>query len=327
MPCSPGMTQCKASCLHRAWVLDHRREMTGWLVKQDEGGLGYKTEMAEWAEQNPAPRLRDAMTHRERPPENWQNQEHPVETPDKLTGEMSPEESWKASIEAETRTMARPGNRGAEEGLLSAALADTRAVPYLRQLTPQEFTSTPYTAPIARAIVDLESQGVRANATEVESRLREQGIVASEASWDSAAFMGEHHTADEVYTAAPGEAPLVDELHGLQRWEATAMPYQAAESFAQEVRNQSYSTGTQEAYQWGSERLAGIAADTGPHPSTTHLVQEQVSAKIAALPQPLPSQEELAELKAQLTSRTRVGSSIPVGAQPEMVAMGAGRTR
>lgn len=229
---------------------------------------------------------------------------------------------------------ARPGNRGAEEGLLSAAMADRRAVPYLRQLLPQEFTSTPYTAPIARAIVDLEDQGVRADATEVEFRLRDQGIVASEASWDSAQFMGEVHTAREISDPAAVNPPLPQELHGLQRWEATAMPYQAAESFAQEVRNHSYSEGTREAYQWGSEQLAGIAADTGPHPATTHLVQAQVAAKIEHLPQPLASQAELAEMKAQLQSKgwelaNRMLAEIPYGARPENLATQAavGRTR
>lgn len=309
MPCSPGMTQCKASCLHREWVLDHRNEMSAWLVKNDEQGKGYKTEMAEAAQQDPAPRLRDAMMHREKPPEKWQNQESSMDT-------------------------ARPGNRGAEEGLLSAAMADRRAVPYLRQLLPQEFTSTPYTAPIARAIVDLEDQGVRADATEVEFRLRDQGIVASEASWDSAQFMGEVHTAREISDPAAVNPPLPQELHGLQRWEATAMPYQAAESFAQEVRNHSYSEGTREAYQWGSEQLAGIAADTGPHPATTHLVQAQVAAKIEHLPQPLASQAELAEMKAQLQSKgwelaNRMLAEIPYGARPENLATQAavGRTR
>lgn len=140
--------------------MEHRDEMSEWLVRRDNGGLGYKTETAEWEIENPAPRLKDKMIFNRRPPE-----EVPVEQEAPLIG-----------------------NEYAESGLLSVAFHDPAAVEVLKQLSPNEFTN-PLNQIIAKTVVHLESKGIRANANAVEDYMRLH--LPSSPEWDSQMPLGD----------------------------------------------------------------------------------------------------------------------------------------
>lgn len=133
--------------------MEHRDEMSEWLVARDNGGLGYKTETQEWEIENPAPRLQDKMIFNKRP-DDWN------------------------TVELEER-----GNEYAESGLLSVAFNDPAAVDVLKQLSPNEFTD-PLNQIIAKTVVHLEDKGIRANAVAVENYMRDHGVVSSPV-WDS----------------------------------------------------------------------------------------------------------------------------------------------
>lgn len=154
MPCSPGMSACKASCLHRKFVMEHRDEMSEWLVRRDNGGLGYAPETRDWEIENPAPRLQDKMIFNKRPPEE-------------------------VTVDQDAAVI---GNEYAESGLLSVALNDQAAVKVLKQLSPNEFTD-PLNQIVAKTIVHLESKGIRADANAVEDYMRLH--LPSSPEWDS----------------------------------------------------------------------------------------------------------------------------------------------
>jgi hypothetical protein len=133
--------------------MEHRDEMSEWLVRKDNAGLGYETETREWIESgvDPAPRLKDKMIFNRRPPEE-------------------------VTVEQEI------GNEYAESGLLSVTFHDPTAVEVLKQLSPNEFTN-PLNQIIAKTVVHLESKGIRADANAVEDYMRLH--LPSSPEWDS----------------------------------------------------------------------------------------------------------------------------------------------
>lgn len=153
------MTGCKASCLHKRFVMEHRSDYAEWEVRRDNATLGYKTEDREWIESrvDPAPQLKEKMIFNRRPPEGV-----PVE----------PEIS---------------GNEHAESGLLGVTFHDPAAVEVLKQLSPNEFTN-PVNRNVAKAVVHLEARGIRANAVAVEDYMRLH--LPSSPEWDSQMPLG-----------------------------------------------------------------------------------------------------------------------------------------
>lgn len=212
MPCSPGMRACMKNnpgCQHLQFVLEHRNEMSAWEVQRDNGGLGYKEETADWERDgHPAPRLQDKMIHREKAPEQ---------------GEL-----------------VRHENPQAEEMVLSVAMFDERAVPVVASLDPDEFTD-PLNRRIAETIVELEDNGIRANAVAVEADLRTQPDVSQDPRWDSSMPMG-------------GRDPIE---FGLQRWEHMAPVYDHALWAAQEVRSQTQAKQTEAMVGWAQKEMSG----------------------------------------------------------------------
>lgn len=59
MPCSPQMTKCKTSCLHRALVGDYRIARHNAEQQADEVSIGYATEYAEYVEDHPLITFKD----------------------------------------------------------------------------------------------------------------------------------------------------------------------------------------------------------------------------------------------------------------------------
>lgn len=183
MPCTPGMTGCKASCAHRDFVLNYRAERYRQEIALVEGNLGYATEIADakrvMAENGkPMITFRDALLHREKPP-----------------------------VEAREVSNLDYGNQMAEESLLAIAMSTPNGLPYLKALGLEEF-QTPLAREIYTAIRDLETSGIRADALAVEAELRSRGI-ASTPEWDSSFALGDREDRYKLglqgweYTAAP----------------------------------------------------------------------------------------------------------------------------
>lgn len=48
MPCTPGMTGCKADCGHRRFIMDYIAERDAQLARAEAETKGYETEEAEY---------------------------------------------------------------------------------------------------------------------------------------------------------------------------------------------------------------------------------------------------------------------------------------
>lgn len=200
MPCSPGMSACKSSCLHRSFVQDYRAERARQLFNVVEGNLGYTTEInAELVRlrENGTP-LIDFKSHlimTARPPGD--------------------------------RQMADPDIRGnaiAEKQLLSAAMKYPAAVKVLRQLDSGEFIGSVLNQEVAKVILTLEDNGQRATPLAVQEALRKTGYMVPRIEWDSTIPL----SAERQKTA------------GLRGWEAPPLrevQYLAAEVRQQFVAN------------------------------------------------------------------------------------------
>ena len=66
MPCSPGMTKCRAGCAHRRFVKDYRIDRARREIQRDAETLGYETEAQELP---PLPTFKDWLVQHARPPE------------------------------------------------------------------------------------------------------------------------------------------------------------------------------------------------------------------------------------------------------------------
>lgn len=224
--------------------MEHRDEMSEWLVRRDNGGLGYKTETQEWEIENPAPRLQDKMIFNKRP-DDWNAvQDNPI-----------------------------GGNTMAEESLLAVAMYDPAAIPVLAQLSPKEFTD-PLHQKIGQVLVDSWRLNEPTDSVAVERVLREDSEVAQNARWDSS-------------------MPIGDDLdrtnYGLQRWEKNAGVIENAVHYADEIREQYRASETMEVTTWAHQQSQALV-DVGPSPQETDQLHRTTRAKMALVPESLPSQ-------------------------------------
>lgn len=67
MPCSPGMTACKATCKHRDFVRGYQQERERQLSHAEETTLGYKTEFEEAVRDNPLITFKDWLKQTRQP--------------------------------------------------------------------------------------------------------------------------------------------------------------------------------------------------------------------------------------------------------------------
>ncbi|MCZ4498523.1 MAG: hypothetical protein JWQ74_1076 [Marmoricola sp.] len=75
MPCARGMrvatgtpgSGCKASCLHRQMVEEHRIERHAWELLLEAAANGHETEAEEFRAQYPGPTLRARLMANRRP--------------------------------------------------------------------------------------------------------------------------------------------------------------------------------------------------------------------------------------------------------------------
>ncbi len=59
MPCSKGMRNCRANCLHRRNVESYFWARKAWEAAAEAATAGYAAEMAAYAATNPPPTFRD----------------------------------------------------------------------------------------------------------------------------------------------------------------------------------------------------------------------------------------------------------------------------
>jgi hypothetical protein len=245
------MSGCKATCLHRAFVLEHRYEMEVWLKAKDIGGLGYAEETRGWVGVQPPPRHTDRMIHREKAPEV-------VTVPTEPTVFSS---------------------KNAEETLLAVALRYEEGVKYIEQLDLKEFQH-PINNAVARSIVTLERSGIRADADAVEKYIKDNNLLPSDIRWDSS-------PTDVEINVHDGQQPPV---YGLQKWEEMATVPASAPYLRDEIRAHYQAYQVDAALSWGQTAMSDFAA-SGITKEKTAWVVDQVGKRLEAVKPDFPGQQ------------------------------------
>lgn len=166
MPCSPGMTACAASCMHRSRVMDYRAERQRQQDVLYEKANGYPTEITDLERQA-----------RENSP--WRTpyitfKQHLVQTAIPPEMREMPEPT---TLQTGERFLRFDNDVQANEAyLLATALAGERGVEALRVIGPEEFFY-PEHQNIAKAIVDLADAGRPHDAAAVTAELRERPLL------------------------------------------------------------------------------------------------------------------------------------------------------
>jgi hypothetical protein len=165
------------------------------------------------------------------------------------------------------------GNVMAEESLLAVAMYDPAAIPVMAQLSPQEFTD-PLHQSIGQVLYDNYRLNEPTDSVAVERALRADPTVSQHLRWDS-------------------EMPLGEDLdrtdYGLRSWEKNAGVIENARSYANEIREQYRATQTMEITTWAHQQAQALV-DVGPSPSETDQLHRTTRAKLALVPESLPSQ-------------------------------------
>ncbi len=261
MPCSPKMNQCKASCLHRRFVMGYREERLRQETDLIERNYGYATEIADEIRvraENGTPLIdfRTWLKAHKRPEEDI------VTTPEPVQMEY--------------------GNKLAEENLLAVAMREKSVVWMVNDLGPEAFLASPLNAHIAEGIIELERQRIRAHWGNVEVYLERKGVAPTHENGTKYGLRSWHENAgpaifaqgaaDEVrihYTAYQAERVLTWGRDSLRAHILDGPTSQGIKQIHQEVLEQM--------------QLLGVA----PYPSAPLLGPEERFPKLQPRPQAL----------------------------------------
>lgn len=67
MPCKPRMRGCRALCLHRQLVESYREAREVWENEAEDYSIGYATERAIFALENPGPTFKEWLINSKNP--------------------------------------------------------------------------------------------------------------------------------------------------------------------------------------------------------------------------------------------------------------------